>query len=149
MTDIEQRARDALNTLYAERHNTSPYYDAGDERLNNWVIEAMCRALEAHDATKAEFEAHKRDVSEVAKRARELIEGYVGNTDADGKRAADFLSRFILADPVDPLEVLAAEVADNEAGVFRNAYTFNPDNVAHCIALAALKRGLTITEQQP
>ena len=103
MTDIEQRARDALNTLYAERHNTFPYYDAGDERLNNWVIETMCRALEAHDATKAEFEAFRRDVSDAVKD--------VALCDPD--LAERHLSRFILPEPVDPLvEAISAAIGE-------------------------------------
>ena len=60
MSDIEQRARDALNEAGVLPQTASPA-----------VLQAIRRALEAHDATKAEFEAFKRDVSEALAEARE------------------------------------------------------------------------------
>lgn len=67
MTDIEQQARDALNAVATERGLIGGW-DKHD-RACHTSIEVMCREIEAHNATKAEFEAFKRDVSEAVKAA--------------------------------------------------------------------------------
>ena len=150
MRDLEQRARDAFNAVYGERSaGPSIYYDGGCPRVGNFHIEAMCRALEAHDATKAEFEAFRREASEAVKAVKAR----------SGPRAweavIEHLTRFILPEPVDPLLIEAREICSQMHHAqlphiydeYRAGQRDTDDDVQ--LALAALKRGLTITEQQP
>lgn len=97
MTNLEQRARDALNV---PMWLNWPDLDEDATRKRNRHVEAMCRQIEAHDATKAEF-------SEAVRVA------FVTGLWAD-------LSRFILPEPVKSLSeqldhVLATGTADEMA----------------------------------
>ena len=57
MPTIEERARDMLNATHREYgRGGSPVWTKGDKRQSDYIVEAFCRALEAHDATLAEFE---------------------------------------------------------------------------------------------
>jgi hypothetical protein len=81
MPTIEERALALVNEVAG-----FDYLIAGDvmDDDRDYMLKALCRALEAHDATLAEFEAFKREVS-----------------DAITTPGAD-LSRFIIPEP-DPL----------------------------------------------
>lgn len=130
MTDIEQRARAALN----EAHGGIVWLPH-DTREIHPTIEAMCREIEAHDATKAELADFKREVSDAVKFD---IANYDGLT-------FPRLSRFIQPDPVkvDPLVEAFEECAgrvDLRYGETQNQFR------ARCIREALAKRNLTITE---
>lgn len=128
--DVEQRARDALNEVHRDLRNTTPYIES-DTREKFASIEAVCRLIEQHDAK-------MREVSDAAAKARDLIEGYVGNTDDAGKQAASFLSRFILPDPVDPLvEAISAAIGHH----------ITPGAPWDNVRAELAKRGLTITKE--
>lgn len=111
MTDIKQREDDAA-------------------ALEGGPWRALEIEIEAHDATKAEFEAFRRDVSEAVKSlsAHVMEQGVVMNT----------LSRFILPEPVDPLVEALRSIGLDKA-----------DEWAGDIRKAAIAHGLTIQEQQP
>lgn len=131
MSTIEERARDALNEVARERHQG--LWHATWHRGMDVSLEAMCRQIEAHDATKAEFEALKHEVSEAV---RELCNALSKSPDGNVNWIPAALARFILPEPVDPLvEIMRA------AGVGQGVR----DEVMTELA----KRGLTITEQQP
>ena len=109
MTDIEKRVRGLV-----AKHDGS------------WA--ALFAELEAHDATKAEFEAFRRDVSDML-----LVMGFQRG---DGR----IVGRFILPEPVDPLvEAL------NEATGYSDTSKADANRLREALA----KRGLTITEQNP
>ena len=96
MPTIEERARDLLNEAAVKRGSFCRWGN-GDTRSSNSYTEALCRALEAHDATLAEFEAFKREVSDEAERI-------LNCTNVNKRYAACLsLSRFIIPKPVDPL----------------------------------------------
>lgn len=129
MSDVEQRARDALNEACGARH----HFDRST-RDNNWVMKAMCRQIEAHDATKADFEAFRREVSDAVKMLLAKGEFQIRRRVIE----AD-LSRFILPEPVDPYEEeIEALIAEWESGPMA------PEMIRK-----AFLRGLTITERQP
>jgi hypothetical protein len=91
MSDVEQRARDALNAVCAER-DQPPYGDCETRGLS-LAVETLCRLIEQQDA-------FRREVSDAARQAKDLIETYYGNSAEHGRKAATFLSRFILPEPV-------------------------------------------------
>ena len=103
MTDIEQRARDALNVPMS-RCDWRDLDDTHTRKSNRHVeamcrhVEAMCRQIEAHDATKAEFEAFKREVSDML-----LLMGFQ-------RGDVRIVGRFILPESVDPLVEEAAKM---------------------------------------
>lgn len=132
MTDIESRARDALNDVAKDRwkNDRRCLWTKRHTRKNTGSIEAMCRALEAHDATKAEFEAFRRDVSEAVKVAKATMGSIAWN---------NTLSRFILPEPVDQWRDLRDAL--ESAGV---------DGPTISEVICGLRdRGLTITKEQP
>ena len=92
-------------------------------------VEALCWAIEAHDATLAEFEAFKRKVSD----AVEWFWNYCHTTNTPFP--AD-LDRFILPKPVDPLveAIREASVSDADSGD------------AERLRAALAKRGLKLME---
>ena len=59
-------------------------------------VEALCWAIEAHDATLAEFEAFKRKVSDA-------VEGFWNYCHTTNTPFPADLDRFIIPKPVDPL----------------------------------------------
>ena len=78
------------------------------------LAEALCRALEAHDATLAEFEAFKREVSD-------SVEHYLDqwrNSIPSREVFACQFGSFILPKPVDPLveAIREASVSDADSG---------------------------------
>lgn len=117
MPTIEERALALVNEVAG-----FDYLIAGDvmDDDRDYMLKALCRALEAHDATLAEFEAFRRKVSDKAEVVKKLH-----------PTAACYLGDLILPKPVDPLvEVLdtmlrrrtfepAAEVVADEAAWLR------------------------------
>lgn len=66
MTDnLEQRARDLLNAVTAGR-DPFPFvmWDETCHRETSISLEAVCRAIEAHDQTQADFDDFRCEVSE-------------------------------------------------------------------------------------
>ena len=61
MTDIEQKALALLNEVRLERGK--PFY-ASLARMGDDRVEALCRAIEAHEATKKELSDYKQKVSD-------------------------------------------------------------------------------------
>ena len=93
MPTIEERALALVNEVAG-----FGYLVAGDfmDDDQDCLLKALCRALEAHDATLAEFEAFKREVSDEIERC------------SLGDFAKERLSRFILPKPVEPLVAVMA-----------------------------------------
>ena len=93
MPTIEERALALVNEVAG-----FGYLVAGDfmDDDQDCLLKALCRALEAHDATLAEFEAFKREVSDEIERC------------SLGDFAKERLSRFILPNPVEPLVAVMA-----------------------------------------
>ena len=60
MTDIEQRARDALNKVIDERGLIPRYPD----RRTDASFEAICRLLEREDALQKQFDDFRQEVSD-------------------------------------------------------------------------------------
>lgn len=155
MTDIEQRARDALNAAYGYLCYVAT------RREDNHDIEAMCREIEAHDATKAELADFKREVSEAVKAFAN-----VSWTPDTCKAQWNALVRFIQPDPVkvDPLliearKMLAEDLQNGHFDFFQQGVMMKSGAGRDAIMagvfdnnfylsryLQALKRGLTITE---
>ena len=89
MPTIEERALALVNEVAG-----FDYLIAGDvmDDDRDYMLKALCRALEAHDATLAEFEAFRRKVSDKAEVVKKLH-----------PTAACYLGDLILPKPVDPL----------------------------------------------
>lgn len=139
MSDIEQRARDALNSVYDERYcdgERATYYDENVTRRRLFIMEAMCREIEEHDATKAELADLKREVSDAAKLHIAEAERCYSALWASVTR--DAFSRFIQPDPVkvDPLVEALRDWSESDMGFVE----------AESLREALAKRGLTITE---
>ena len=125
MTEIERKALALLNEVQIEMHGNPGWYE-GCNRTNATPVEAVCRAIEQH-------EAYKREVSDAVGYAIPLIETWVGNSDEAGRKAADRLRRFIIAKP-DPLVEALNDMKDGRAGPTTESY-------AACLRAAIEKRG--------
>jgi hypothetical protein len=95
MTDIEAKALALLNEIKVERGKLV-YYDVIN-RNHDVVHEALCRAIEQH-------EAFKQEVSDAAEMAVEAIVEWSDEIDK-----AEFLHQFIIPKP-DPLVDVAARL---------------------------------------
>ena len=98
--------------------------------------EALFASLEAHDATLAEFEAFKREVSDAAS---EALEAMVSSGTVAHERAVvghNTIARFILPKPVDPLAECFSEAL---TGTAANAASYRDEAQDFRAALA--KRG--------
>lgn len=128
MPTIEERALALVNEVRKERGLT-PWYEGRGSREDSSLLEAFCRTLETLDATLAEFEAFKREVSDA-------VEDYYGEYRKDLMHP--LLRRFILPKPVDPLVEAVREAmdADNETTV-----QFTND-----LRASLAKRGLKLVE---
>lgn len=126
MSDIKQRARDALN----KASGMPNHFDRATAK-NNIAMRALCREIEAHDATKAEL--------------AELREAFVAWHQAENPSAAETallrLCRMTMPEPapVDPLVEAIREATPQTSDAAVN-------QVAANIRSALAKRGLTITE---
>ena len=127
MTEIEKKALALVNEITAER-NEIPYYEISRDELS--IVEALCRAIEQH-------EAFKQEVSDA-------VELSIDRSGHDGLRAGhinEYLGRFIIPKPtVDPL---AAALAECEGGTKPGP---GYDHDAKVLREALAKRGLKIVE---
>jgi hypothetical protein len=123
MPTIEERALALVNEVAG-----FDYLIAGDvmDDDRDYMLKALCRALEAHDATLAEFEAFRRDVSDAVEFDKANYEGL----------CFPRLSRFILPKPVDPLVEAIREASVSDAD----------DGDASRLRAALAKRGLKLVE---
>lgn len=123
MTEIEQKALKLLNQVNADR---------GEGRCSDiWRLfpshEAICRAIEQH-------EAFKQKVSDAAEKAVEIIDYWSG--DRDG---LDFLQCFIIPKPEhDPLVVLCDHIGLGHT---------DTEDMANDLRAALEARGLEIREK--
>ena len=123
MTEIEKKALELVNDVCAER-GAMPHSEV-DRSWN--AVEALCRAIEQH-------EAYKQEVSDA-------VVDYFGPKDLDVILAGHLLERFIIPKPtVDPL---AAALAECE-GVTKPGPGYDHD--AKVLRAALAKRGLKIVE---
>jgi len=142
MPTIEERALALVNEVAG-----FDYLIAGDvmDDDRDYMLKALCRALEAHDATLAEFEAFKREVSDAVELDKANYEGL----------CFPRLSRFILAKP-DPLIYLAREMVlldgvvrtDNQKAAIREGRAANTaaDDFYDRLRTALPARGLKLVE---
>lgn len=121
MTDIELKALALLNEVEAER-STPDWEDVCRSSLTS--SEALCRAIERH-------EAFRQEVSDAVEH---LLDGPVGLG-----TASSHLKRFILPKPVDPLVEVLTDISGE--GGFDNY-----DHMAHRLHQALAARGLEIRE---
>ena len=122
MTEIEQKALALLSEVNKEIHGNPGWYE-GCNRTNASPVEALCRAIEQH-------EAFKQEVSDVVEQALSF-------GDVESLRRKGVLSRFIIPKPKpDPL----VEVVQNVG-----LWAYNPErNWAGEIRAALEARGLEI-----
>ena len=122
MPTIEERALALVNEVAG-----FDYLIAGDvmDDDRDYMLKALCRALEAHDATLAEFEAFRREVSDKAEVVKKLH-----------PTAACYLGDLILPKPVDPLVEAIREASVSDAD----------DGDASRLRAALAKRGLKLVE---
>jgi hypothetical protein len=122
MPTIEERALALVNEVAG-----FDYLIAGDvmDDDRDYMLKALCRALEAHDATLAEFEAFRRKVSDKAEVVKKLH-----------PTAACYLGDLILPKPVDPLVEAIREASVSDAD----------DGDASRLRAALAARGLKLVE---
>ena len=110
MPTIEERAVLLLNEAAESLGSISRWCS----RTRSPPVEALCRALEAHDATLAEFEAFKREVSDSVEH---YLDQWRYSIPSREVFACQFGS-FILPKPVDPLveAIREASVSDADDG---------------------------------
>ena len=142
MPTIEERVLTLVNEVAG-----FDYLIAGDvmDDDRDYMLKALCRALEAHDATLAEFEAFKREVSDAVELDKANYEGL----------CFPRLSRFILAKP-DPLIYLAREMVlldgvvrtDSQKAAIREGRAANTaaDDFYDRLRTALPARGLKLVE---
>lgn len=124
MTDTEQKALALVNEANGGPYRRYVLFD----RSASAITEALCRSIEAHEATKAEFEAFRREVSDA-------VEEMLSEHTSPHK-----MKRFILPKPVDPLvEVLTEVLGKPMPGCERAAQTR-----AEALRTALHKRGLEV-----
>ena len=125
MPTIEERALALVNEVAG-----FDYLIAGDvmDDDRDYMLKALCRALEAHDATLAEFEAFRRKVSDKAEVVKKLH-----------PTAACYLGDLILPKPVDPLVEAVRDCG------YATLDAIEPEFVAD-LRTALAKRGLKLVE---
>ncbi len=125
MPTIEERALALVNEMAG-----FDYLIAGDvmDDDRDYMLKALCRALEAHDATLAEFEAFRRKVSDKAEVVKKLH-----------PTAACYLGDLILPKPVDPLVEAVRDCG------YATLDAIEPEFVAD-LRTAIAKRGLKLVE---
>ena len=112
MSDIEQKAIALLNEVRTERG-----YDNVPTSINRetYVVEALCRAIERHEATKQEYSDFQQLVSDRVK----IITSTTVDDGVWRTWASDWLSEFIIpAAKPDPLVEIMEQctVADAKEG---------------------------------
>ena len=149
MPTIEERALALVNEVAG-----FDYLIAGDvmDDDRDYMLKALCRALEAHDATLAEFEAFRREVSDAVK---DWIAADRLGPDPR-RKASEYLTTFILPKPVDPLIYLAREMVlldgvvrtDSQKAAIREGRAANTaaDDFYDRLRTALPARGLKLVE---
>ena len=125
MTDIEQKALALVNDVADERYAIH-YDNDGSPRQDYVEIEALCRSIEQHEATKADFEAFRLEVSDAL---------HAHFEDAIDWAKQGPLNRFILPKPVDPLVDALQEVGEQTSG------RASTERLAHDLRTAIEARG--------
>ena len=127
MNDVERRALDLVNEVARERGST---YDS--VLLDRAFVEneALCRAIEVHDA-------YRQEVSDAVEAA---IEG-CGHDGLRAEHIRRFLSRFIIQPKTDPLVEVIAELSP-----WNTSNRWNNDDFSDRLRAALAKRGLEIRE---
>ena len=112
MPTVEERALALVNEVLVEHGGGGRLRFIDRTRFSSQ--EAVCRALEAHDATLAEFEAFKREVSDSVEH---YLDQWRYSIPSREVFACQFGS-FILPKPVDPLveAIREASVSDADDG---------------------------------
>lgn len=139
---IEQKALEMVNAVYLERHGTD--FQVRLDRSIAYKDEALCRALEAHEADKANHAAEMREqaerFSEAAAKAVEDLECWIASyPDADEVATLNliaWLKAFIIAQP-DPLVEAIRALEDGRAGP-------TAESKAACLRNAADELGYTL-----
>lgn len=117
MTDIEQKARELVNKVLNERGM------AGRSCIDRdiYAHEALCRAIEQHEAAKQELSDYKQEVSDAVGDTLFMVE-----THCDGEAVAlvsNCLVHFIIPAPKpDPLEEIIGELDDGTWGETKAEY---------------------------
>ncbi len=122
--DVETRARDALNEAHG---SMSGPYRLCDTRNDFPAMEALCRLIEQQDA-------FRREVSDA-------VQAVLAGLGEPLRYHEAHLSRFILPEPVDPIEAQAMEIV--RAFYPEVSSTYNGRRKA--IAIEAIKRGMALT----
>lgn len=129
MTDIEKKALALLNEVQMEMHGNPGWYE-GCNRTNATPVEAVCRAIEQH-------EAYKQEVSDAVESLCNTV------LMSHGHRAVrEMLSRRFIIAKTDPLVEVLQEIS-GEGGYD------NFDHYAYRLRSALEARGLEIREKQP
>lgn len=74
MTDIETKALALLNEVLAER----VHWQMTGTRAENASLEALCRAIEQHEATKQELADFKQELSDFRQEVSDAVWDYYG-----------------------------------------------------------------------
>lgn len=148
MTEIEKKALALVNEVERDFGDNSPTIRIIREDL---MDEALCRAIEKHEADKAAhaatvegiLKAHEAYKQEVSDAVEDLLSGSVFYQAADAR-----LRRFIIPKPtVDPLVEIVDEVAlDLHITGASTFHTFRSDGFRNALREALAKRGLKIVE---
>ena len=128
MTEIEQKALALVNEVRRERG--LPSFELYDRTF--YTEEALCRAIEKH-------EAFRQEVSDAVENVRRVVKPLAWD-----QAIGPLISRFIIAKP-DPLVEV---IADYKRTKGTGEYATNKD-MANAIRAALAARGLEIREKQP
>ena len=126
MTEIEQKALELVNEVAAEAHGLPKY--TALSRSQDTRLEALCRAIERH-------EAFRQEVSDAAERLLKIVARERPWLQSD----ADQFASFIITKP-DPLVEALDDVLELRKG-------FSHAECADRIRAALAKRGLEIREK--
>jgi len=148
MPTIEERALALVNEVAG-----FGYLVAGDfmDDDQDCLLKALCRALEAHDATKAEFEAFRQEVSDAVEH---YLDQWRDHTPSREVFTCQF-AHFIITKP-DPLAQVAREMVlldgvvrtDNQKAAIREGRAANTaaDDFYDRLRAALAARGLKLVE---
>lgn len=132
MPTIEERALALVNEVAG-----FDYLIAGDvmDDDRDYMLKALCRALEAHDAERA---AHAQFRQEVSDSVEHYLDQWRNSTPSRGVFACQFGS-FIIPEPVDPLVEAVRDCG------YATLDAIEPEFVAD-LRTALAKRGLKLVE---
>ena len=146
MPTIEERALALVNEVAG-----FDYLIAGDvmDDDRDYMLKALCRALEAHDAERAAHAQFRQEVSDA-------VNGFARYCTVTDTPFPTDLSRFIIPEPVDPLLHLAREMVlldgvvrtDSQKAAIREGRAANTaaDDFYDRLRTALPARGLKLVE---